>query len=110
MSLRFQSSPEWAVLLFIVGSLFVAGCASSGTSAANADSNDSAVYERIVEPFDVIKQDGTLYELPFLGGFNVPRPQFHDLDAYGDLDLFIQEVTGSIILIELVGSAGAPPF
>lgn len=110
MSPRIQSSPEWAVLLFIVGSLFVAGCASSGTSAANADSNDSVVYERIVEPFDVIKQDGTLYELPFLGGFNVPRPQFHDIDADGDVDLFIQEETGSIIFLENVGSAGAPHY
>ncbi|MDX1660351.1 MAG: VCBS repeat-containing protein, partial [Gemmatimonadota bacterium] len=40
---------------------------------------------------------------PFLGGFNVPRPQLIDVDADGDDDLFVQEETDRLMLFESVG-------
>jgi hypothetical protein len=45
---------------------------------------------------------GQFYPAPFLGGFDVPRPQLVDLDGDGDLDLFVQERSGEIIHFENV--------
>ena len=47
-------------------------------------------------------------ELPFIGGFNAPRPQLVDADGDGDLDLFLQELTGSVALYERDGEAERP--
>jgi hypothetical protein len=38
--------------------------------------------------------------LPFLGGFEHPRPQLVDIDGDGILDLFIQEVNGELELFQ----------
>lgn len=96
--------------VLILCSLVYAGCSSSSSTIGVEESSFPPSYVRIVEPFDVVKEDGTLHDLPFLGGFNVPRPQFHDIDADGDIDLFIQEETGSIIFLENVGSVSAPHY
>jgi len=50
--------------------------------------------------------------LAFLGGFNVPRPQLVDADGDGDLDLFIQEYSDRLILLERDGTGrdGLPRF
>ena len=54
---------------------------------------------------------GRPLELPFHGGFNAPRPQLVDADGDGDLDLFLQEVTGSVALFERDGERdGLPRF
>lgn len=54
---------------------------------------------------------GREYELAFLGGFNAPRPQLVDADGDGDLDLFVQEVTGSVSMFERVSEQdGLPRF
>lgn len=91
--------------------LILAACSSAGSSVDSMDEPGfPPAYARIVEPFSVEKPDGTPYVLPFLGGFNVPRPQFHDIDADGDVDLFIQEETGSIIFLENIGSVGNPRY
>jgi len=68
------------------------------------------VYERVVAPFPVRDMSGRAYELPFLGGFDVPRPQFVDIDGDGDLDLFIQERSNELIFLENVGSASSPAY
>jgi hypothetical protein len=52
-----------------------------------------------VLPFPVSDSTGPL-DLAFLGGFNAPRPQLVDADGDGDLDLFVQEVTGQVALFE----------
>ncbi len=39
---------------------------------------------------------------PFLGGFDVPRPQLVDIDGDGDLDLFVQERSNGVMHFENV--------
>ena len=48
---------------------------------------------------------------PFLGGFDVPRPQLVDIDGDGDLDLFVQERSNAVMYLrerERHASPGAP--
>ena len=81
----------------------LAGCSfPAGPLASRQPEGDSpeAHWERQVAPFDVVDQEGVPYELPFLGGFNVPRPQLVDIDRDGDQDLFIQEDTDRLLFFE----------
>jgi VCBS repeat protein len=67
-------------------------------------------FQRDVAPFIVEREPGQPYALPFLGGFDVPRPQFVDIDADGDHDLFVQEFPNAIGYFENTGSAKAPKY
>ena len=68
------------------------------------------VFEQDFTPFDVFQEPGIPYVFPFLGGFNVPRPQFVDIDGDGDDDLFIQEKSNQLIFFERVANAGSVPY
>lgn len=57
-------------------------------------------YERVVSPFPVRDTAGVPYQQPFLGGFDVPRPQLVDIDGDGDLDLFVQERSNAVMFFE----------
>ena len=67
-------------------------------------------FEQRVSPFPVRDTTGEAYAFPFLGGLNTPRPQLVDLDADGDLDLFLQERRNRIIHFENTGTPTAPSF
>ena len=95
-------------VLFWGGALLLAGCAS--TSSNQAPSEDQAWFVREVEPFSVVDSTGRPYDLPFQGGFNVPRPQFADMDNDGDMDMFVQEESGRIIHLENTGTAAEPRY
>jgi hypothetical protein len=64
---------------------------------------------REIWPFPVT-EDGLELRFPFLGGFDAPRPQFADIDGDGDLDLFLQEHTGSLMFFRNDGSPSSPDF
>ncbi len=59
-------------------------------------------FVRHVEGMQVSDTAGTVMSQPFLGGFDVPRPQLVDIDGDGDVDLFVQEHAGQVMLFENV--------
>jgi hypothetical protein len=101
-----------AFLIALGGSLV--GCGSHGAGSAPDQPAARAAFpphlERIVDAFEVFDETGTPYDHPFLGGLNLPRPQLVDIDADGDLDLFVQEASGQIMLFEQAGSPAEPDF
>ena len=67
-------------------------------------------FTRAIAPFQVVDESGKAFDLPFLGGLEVPRPQFVDIDADGDYDLFLQEFRNEVWFFENTGSAKAPKY
>ena len=63
-------------------------------------STTSTIYVRAISPFSVLDSTGRAYALPFLGGFEHPRPQLVDIDGDGVVDLFIQETSGQLELFQ----------
>ena len=68
-------------------------------------------WQRIVYGVSVSDQAGVPVDHPFLGGFNLPRPQLADADGDGDFDLFVQEATDRVMFFENIGPAeGSGPY
>ncbi len=67
-------------------------------------------FDRLVAPFPVLDESGRSYAQPFLGGLDVPRPQFVDIDGDNDLDLFLQEYSNQLWFFENTGSARTPAY
>ena len=105
-----------SVALWALSSLAITSCGGYGSpTTATPDGPTGARQEtnrfvRVVDAWEFLDEAGRAYESPLLGGLNVPRPQFVDLDADGDLDLFLQERTGELMHFENVGSPGDPRF
>ena len=79
-------------------------------SAAPVPSIAGVRFERATGNGATARADGAAHALPFLGGLDVPRPQFTDIDGDGDADLFLQEYSNSLWFFENTGSAGAPRY
>jgi uncharacterized protein (DUF2141 family) len=96
----------------LLAALFAAACTSSvATRARNvADTTAASGFVRRIAPFPVTDAQGRPYAHPFIGGFDVPRPQFIDIDDDGDRDLFIQERSDELMFFENTGSAGEARF
>ncbi len=101
---RLLPAAQAALIGFV---LFLTGCSAGGP--ATAVSGDAPKFEdsftRLIRPFDVADGFGQSYEHPFLGGLNIPRPQFIDIDGDGDPDLFVQEYTNEVMFFENTGTA-----
>ncbi len=67
-------------------------------------------FERKINPFDFKNQNGRNYKFPFIGGFNIPRIQFIDIDDDGDNDLFVQEIDNQLMFFENTGNAQNAKF
>jgi len=84
------------------------GCAGGGPSARPGPASGPATLHELtreVQPFAVTGADGRPYEHPFLGGYNLPRPQLVDINGNGHLDLFVQEESGKVAFFEHVPGA-----
>ena len=97
-------SPTRVTLAAIAAAVSVAGgaCAAGSGSPPPSATPTSSGYTRLISPFPVLDESGNPIEHPFLGGFNIPRPQLVDIDGDGDDDLFVQEETERIMLFENV--------
>jgi hypothetical protein len=96
--------------LLLLGLVVLTGCAPT-TRSTVPPSPSSPSFHPSVLPFPVFDSTGQPLDLGFLGGFNAPRPQLVDADSDGDLDLLVQEVTGSVALFERDSAGdGLPRF
>jgi hypothetical protein len=85
----------------VVVLLAVTACAHRQPTAMTARPPQlSLQFDRQISPFPVYDSTGHQYALPFLGGFEHPRPQLVDIDGDGKLDLFIQENSAELQLFQ----------
>ncbi len=78
--------------------------------SAGARVGDPGAWERVVYGIEFRDASGELIGHPFLGGFNLPRPQLADADGDGDLDLFLQERSNRVMFFRNVSTGGAPDY
>ncbi len=64
-------------------------------------------FERVVEGIPV-ERNGQMLSLPFVGGLDIFLPQFVDIDADGDFDLFISQPEESSPRLSLFENTGTP--
>jgi hypothetical protein len=76
--------------------LAITACTHRAPTAATA----AVAFDRRISPFPVLDSTGRAYSLPFLGGFEHPRPQLIDIDGDGVLDLFVQENSHELELFQ----------
>jgi hypothetical protein len=72
----------------------------TSTNLHSTTSTTSTTFVRDISPFSVTDSLGHTYALPFLGGFEHPRPQLVDIDGDGVNDLFIQENSNDLALFQ----------
>lgn len=105
-------SPERVLTLGALA--LITGCATGAGSQTErpgiaAASGDAPTWRRHVDGVPVTDGRGRDLTQPFLGGFNIPRPQLVDIDGDGDDDLFVQEESGEVMFFEHVPGA-TPAF
>lgn len=79
--------------------LAVIACSHRAPTVSTAPTA-AVAFDRHVAPFPVLDSTGHPHALPFLGGFEHPRPQLLDIDGDGSIDLFVQENSGELELFQ----------
>jgi hypothetical protein len=92
------------------GTIACAYAVACAPVASQTPAPGSQPFTRVVAPFVVTDENQHAYAHPFLGGFDVPRPQFIDIDGDGDVDLFIQERSNDLMYFENVGTTKQASF
>ena len=86
-----------AVATVAVASAAVMAACATAQNGTEANATGDPEWERVVFGIEVVDEAGDPLDHPFLGGFNLPRPQLADADGDGDLDLFIQELSDRVM-------------
>jgi hypothetical protein len=89
--------------LLSVAALVVVGITTTVVLSEAKDLLVPWAYTARVSGIPVTDIDGHPMPAPFLGGFDVPRPQLVDVNGDGRLDLFVQERSGAVMFFERVG-------
>ncbi len=105
------------LLLVFASALLPVGFAGCGGPSAMTQGDPSTsrtgealgFFADVDGPFEIRDPSGRPYHHPFLGGFNVPRPQLIDIDGDGDEDLFIQEEPDAVMYFENTGDITNAP-
>ncbi len=90
--------------------ILITSVACSGSSKLSSSGSSDGNYTRVVAGITVFDENGNALDHPFLGGLNTPRPQFVDIDADGDPDLFVQEHTDELMYFENSGTTAESPL
>ena len=85
-----------AVALLAIGALVTVGAANTAAPITTAE------YVARVDGIPFTDLDGHTIAAPFLGGFDVPRPQLMDINGDGIPELFVQERPGEVMMFERV--------
>jgi hypothetical protein len=102
---------QWVNVLtgFVCAAMACAASTRSGQVPVAGEGTESG-FTRRVTSIVVRDSSGQPFGHPFLGGLNIPRPQLVDIDGDGDLDLFIQEYSGSVMFFERVSPSPETGF
>ena len=96
-------------VLAMASAAVLVSCATAQTGA-EANAAGAAGWERVVYGIEVVDEAGDPLDHPFLGGFNLPRPQLADADGDGDLDLFVQEHSDRVMYFRNVAEGGGAEY
>jgi len=82
---------------------------SNGGEILTASSLNPIEYQKQQAPWTV-DDSGVTLKLPFLGGFNDPKPSLVDFDNDGLMDLMIGQIDGSLLYLKNTGTATVPEW
>ena len=99
-----------AAVLILSGFTGVCAPAPAPLPPAPVSSAPASDWERVIYGIAVTDEAGEPIDHPFLGGFNLPRPQLADADGDGDLDLFIQERSNQVMFFRNEAEGGPPAY
>lgn len=99
------------VMKVVLGLVFISLAGSNaGIAHSQSITNTAAItYQKEQAPWAVY-QSGVPFELPFLGGFNDPKPSLVDFDRDGLIDLMIGQIDGSLLYLRNAGTQSVPQW